>query len=207
MAVDNSTHLKRCSLCKEEKQLAAFSTHRQKKDGLSSWCKPCSVAKVKTYTDSAESRAKKKVYDAARTERLQEKLKQQARLRYEKKREIILNDVKAWAAANPEKRRAIAQGYKHRRRAVEKAGISGAELKAWKDAVLKKCYWCGVCCEKGGVVDHYYPLSKGGKHETSNLVLSCRSCNAKKAAKDPLEFAALIGKTISTTITPEMTVH
>lgn len=32
-------------------------------------------------------------------------------------------------------------------------------------------------------IDHIVPLSKGGKHEWSNVQLACRSCNSKKGAR------------------------
>lgn len=196
MAVDDSIHLKTCSQCRQAKARTEFSIHRQKKDGLSSWCKPCAVAKVRTYTDSPESRAKKKAYDAARTAQMKDAISNQGRARYLANRERALHNAERWKNENPEKRRAIAQSYKHRRRTVEKAGISGAEFRAWKEATPKVCYWCEVDCTKEPIVDHYQPLAKGGKHEIANLVMSCRPCNAKKAARDPLEFAASIGRAV-----------
>jgi 5-methylcytosine-specific restriction endonuclease McrA len=101
---------------------------------------------------------------------------------------------KEWREKNPEKRAAISQNYKHRRRSKEEGGISSADLLAWKRAQPKVCHWCGKNCAKGFTVDHYTPLAKGGKHEASNLVIACRPCNSKKNAKDPLEFAASVGR-------------
>ena len=33
-------------------------------------------------------------------------------------------------------------------------------------------------------LDHLQPRSKGGTHETTNLVTACRSCNSSRQAKD-----------------------
>ena len=33
--------MKACSHCREQKDLAEFPAHRQKRDGLSSWCRTC----------------------------------------------------------------------------------------------------------------------------------------------------------------------
>jgi 5-methylcytosine-specific restriction endonuclease McrA len=99
-----------------------------------------------------------------------------------------------WRAKNPEKRAAISQNYKHRRRAQEEGGISSADLLAWKKAQPKVCYWCGAKCAKNATVDHYQPLAKGGKHEADNLVIACRPCNLKKNAKPPEVFAASVGR-------------
>jgi hypothetical protein len=54
----------------------------------------------------------------------------------------------------------------------------------------KNCYWCNCKLEKDDThLDHFYPLSKGGKHTINNLVLSCSSCNLSKATKHPIDFA------------------
>jgi 5-methylcytosine-specific restriction endonuclease McrA len=132
----------------------------------------------------------KKRYDKLRQVRDRELLSAQGKKRYQQNRAARLVAAKEWFAKNPERRRSIAQSYKHRRRAQEQAGISGPELNAWKKAARKVCYWCGKKCEKGYCVDHYEPLSKGGKHEASNLVIACRSCNSRKSAKDPEQFRA-----------------
>ena len=38
------------------------------------------------------------------------------------------------------------------------------------------------------------PLSKGGEHTLTNLVVSCPTCNLQKNAKDPIEFANKLGR-------------
>ena len=43
------------------------------------------------------------------------------------------------------------------------------------------CYYCGVNIARGYQLDHVIPLSKGGLHDWSNIVLSCRTCNARKS--------------------------
>lgn len=106
----------------------------------------------------------------------------------------ILEQAKEWARANREKRRAIADNYKHRRRAWTEGGVSTIELYQWKRSQKKVCYWCNANCRAEYHVDHYVPLSKGGAHEIDNLVIACPSCNHRKSAKDPLEFAAEVGK-------------
>ena len=185
---------KTCTLCNAEKPLGQFSIHRQKKDGLSGWCKPCSVEKVRSYTANPEAKQKKRDYDADRVARLRDKLTRQRRALYVKNRERRIAYAKLWAAENAEKRRVVSQNYKHRRRAVEASGVKFKDLMEWKAAQKKVCAWCGVHCGTGYVVDHYQPLAKGGAHELSNLVISCRSCNAKKSARDPYEFANSVGR-------------
>lgn len=43
---------------------------------------------------------------------------------------------------------------------------------------------CGYCAKPGaGTIDHIVPRSLGGCHTWENVVLACRSCNAKKGSR------------------------
>lgn len=74
-----------------------------------------------------------------------------------------------------------------RRREICKAsGITAEELRLHYDRMHGCCVYCGlpvaarfsVSDPKG--FDHVVPLSKGGKHELSNLVVCCHRCNSQK---------------------------
>lgn len=93
-----------------------------------------------------------------------------------------------------EKRSAIGIAYSARRRSQDAGGISTADLAKWKSAQPKCCYWCSNKRAKEYTVDHYVPLSKGGRHIIGNLVIACRPCNVRKNAKDPLDFAREVGR-------------
>lgn len=127
---------------------------------------------------------------------------------YEKNKDIINIKHKDYAIKNKDKLDEYRKIYRktpmgvassknkqHKRRAHKKQGdIKTKELlKLQQNA--KVCYWCNESL-KGRVVhvDHYDPISKGGLHTLSNLVVTCQSCNNKKHAKDPLIFANSIGK-------------
>lgn len=190
MADSDSTHLKQCTLCRCLKSRSEFDSHRQKRDGLNSWCKPCARQKQIAQRDKTPGwHAHKKAYDAARYSQQSDRIKERAAERYKRTREQQIAYSASWAAANPEKRRAISGNYKHKRRAVESGGASYSEVQRWKAAQPQVCFWCKATgCKL--VLDHYFPLSRGGAHETSNFVLSCRSCNARKSAKPPEQFAS-----------------
>jgi 5-methylcytosine-specific restriction endonuclease McrA len=149
-------------------------------------CLQCAAAQA-----SSEA---KKAYDAAYLERNRARILERSRAYHAADPARAARQAKAWAQKNPEKRRAIADNYKHRRRAQEDVGMSSVEYMLWKKAQPKVCHWCGVKCEKRFEVDHYVALSKGGAHVASNLVIACRSCNARKHARDPLEFAQSVGR-------------
>src|SRR5690606_23515424 len=101
---------------------------------------------------------------------------------------------KDWSKRNPEIRSIISRSYKARRRIIEKGGDSTKEIYQWVKNQDKVCYWCGIYCENSYHIDHYNPLSRGGSHTIGNLVISCPSCNLKKNAKDPYEFAKQVGR-------------
>jgi len=88
---------------------------------------------------------------------------------------------------SPHKRRAN----EHRRRVRETS-----QLGDWKpeyEALLLQeqhgcCYYCQIPFQPNYDLEHKIPLSRGGMHDISNIVLSCRSCNVKKGIKTDEEF-------------------
>lgn len=200
---------KTCCRCECEKPASEFYKNCRTSDGLRSQCKPCTQeinrASVKRHHEKRkaekreEYRRKKgtpeyeayvKAYQAATRDEKREYDRRYRRANLERCRENSL----AWVRRNPEKRAATVRSYTARRRSWEGGGIGGAELAEWTAAQKKVCYWCGVKCPTGFHVDHYEPLSRGGRHETSNLVIACGPCNLRKNAKDPLDFAQEVGR-------------
>ena len=63
-------------------------------------------------------------------------------------------------------------------------------------AVIKRLYSAARRCpdyrcrlnKKNRSLDHIYPLSLGGAHSLLNIQVMCRSCNAKKHARPPLQL-------------------
>lgn len=185
---------KQCRCCKRELPRSDFFARASNKDGLYSYCRACNIIKVQAYQRRPEIKARKREYDRERVARLKDDLAAKARERYKVTREQKLENARRWSELNPEKRKAISQSYKHRRRSIERQGMSGRQLADWKREQTKVCHWCGAKCARAYHVDHYVPLSKGGKHEAENLVIACRDCNYRKHAKDPLDFAREVGR-------------
>lgn len=152
----------------------------------SSNCLECSTIKAAS--------EEKKEYDKIYQEENKDKIQARSKAYHARTSDQRMITAKAWARKNPEKRRAISSAYKHRRRAIEKAGSTTAELREWEASANKDCYWCGKKKLKKYHVDHYQPLSKGGAHTVSNLVIACPRCNLTKSAKDPYLFAQSIGR-------------
>lgn len=83
-----------------------------------------------------------------------------------------------------------------RSRAVE-AGIN-IKRSDWR--ALIDFFETGVClyCKTYGhklTMDHWIPVSLGGKTEVGNLIPCCKSCNSRKSNKHPDEWMKIIGET------------
>ncbi|HHJ1495590.1 TPA: HNH endonuclease [Pseudomonas aeruginosa] len=136
----------------------------------------------------------KKAYDKRYQVLNKDRIEKRTRVYREANREKLIARAKKWAANNPEKRKIISKNNKAKRRAIEGNGLTFSELSAWEKAAPKVCHWCSKSCKSRYHIDHYQPLSKGGLHEISNLVIACPTCNLRKSAKDPYEFAASMGR-------------
>ena len=66
--------------------------------------------------------------------------------------------------------------------------LEGWEVRAY--LLLKYEYRCMYCGKKNVPfeIDHQVPLSRGGTHRVSNLVLSCHDCNQAKGNQTACEF-------------------
>lgn len=99
---------------------------------------------------------------------------------------------KAWAQANPEKRTATAN-----KRRARLTGAGGSYTAADVAAILKaqrgRCGYCRASLKAGYEVDHITSIARGGNNDRSNIQLLCESCNRRKHALDPIEFAQRLG--------------
>jgi 5-methylcytosine-specific restriction endonuclease McrA len=72
------------------------------------------------------------------------------------------------------------------RKSKSKAQSDGTVTKAAAEKLysVRECAYCGNRIpRKNRTLDHVVPLSKGGRHSVSNLVMACRSCNSAKGAR------------------------
>lgn len=47
-----------------------------------------------------------------------------------------------------------------------------------------QCVYCKKDCFSDPTIDHVIPVCQGGINDIDNLVVACRSCNAKKGGKE-----------------------
>ena len=67
--------------------------------------------------------------------------------------------------------------------------VTGSELQAlWR--ADSQCRYCRIeLAWREWTVDHAVPFSRGGANTIDNIVMACQSCNSRKAAGMPHEYA------------------
>lgn len=213
--------MKTCTKCKIEKPKTEFSKDLKRQDGLQYHCKECyRVYRVENYERIISQKREyqlansEKISEISRASRIKNREKRNARrreayaksneqllaIRREKdsnNREELAARQRAYRAANPEK---LAQ-HNRNRRASKKRAVGKHTASDVSNIFLAQrglCASCKVALLKSGKnkfhVDHIVPLSKGGDNDKYNIQCLCPTCNVRKNAKDPIEWANQNGK-------------
>lgn len=208
MSTDSTTNLKRCSKkenCTHPEQtndgwlpatIEYFCNDKKTKDGFRCYCRYChrKVGNEWTNNNPEKSRSvSKKSYEKNKEKNQRRSLNyyhdnKQDRLGYNRvyRQENTpkeTNRNKKYRRTHPE-----ITANKSRNRRARKNGNGGShtvddiinQLKSQKH----RCYWCNKNLQTRKYhVDHVIPLSKGGKNDPSNIVISCPICNLTKGDK------------------------
>lgn len=129
--------------------------------------------------------AKNHLYRQSHLDRLHEK----DRLYYEKNKDKIKQNIRAYALEHPE----IAQRHQKRRRIFKamtvKSDVTYENCKRLLETYNHSCAYClRPLTAANKTFDHMRPVTKGGLHLMDNLVPCCRSCNSRKQNKTLLEM-------------------
>lgn len=206
-----------CSKCNETKYFKDFNTSKRNRDGYVGSCRSCQ--KQYFYENRDILRLKQKQYRELNKDRIAENKKKwhfnnrdsilkhkreyhhknkdvinlKSKQFYEKNKDEQLKKRKIYAKTQIGK--SVHRNKEHKRRSKTKQGDVTAQQLLELQQNAKVCYWCNASLKNKKVhIDHYVPLSKGGEHTLSNLVVSCDKCNLRKNAKDPIIFANSMGK-------------
>lgn len=161
------------SIAKKERDKKHYANHRKK-----------IIGRMKNYY--AENREaileRVKEYRAKHREEISEYHKEY----YAINRDRIINYVRDWIKVRPEKHNQYARQHRARKR---NAGGDGVTAEQWEQIQKDYCYLCVYCGQKKPLeMDHIVPLSKGGHHDTDNIVPACKSCNSSKSDSSLLMF-------------------
>ena len=153
------------------------------------------VACCKEYAARVRATEPHRVAQAKETYRAKhpERVLQQARETYERRKEAANASHREWLAANPLKRRE----HEAKRRAIKKASLTEHYTTADVNRLLRQqrhcCVYCRTSIRKSFHVDHVVALSKGGDNSARNIQLLCQPCNQRKFTRHPVDFALSIG--------------
>lgn len=195
--------MKSCADCKLHFPLTEFYSYSN--GSPRPHCKPCHKLRSQRYAKEhrAQRRATyKKWYDNHPEERSAAWARKYSvhrtqilswhAARYERDPAAVLKRNKTYRTT--ERGRLVNRMVSKRRRArkanAECVHISLTELQALHVRFDGMCAWCP---SHGTTLDHVVPLARGGMHAIGNLVPCCSSCNSKKNARDPQDWAALAG--------------
>lgn len=178
--------MKACTKCKVEKPFTEFSKDSRSKSRLQCKCKSCAAAYQAQNREKLS--AKQSQYYSANRDK---KARYNAAYNAANRKSIAVSNA-AWAAANQEKCSAIDRNRRARKRSAE-GKHSTADVRNIFTAQRGLCANCKTKLFKSGKkimhVDHIVPLARGGANDKYNLQCLCPSCNLRKSAKDPINWA------------------
>ena len=167
-----------CKYCGETKDISLFDKDKNMSDGYKLRCKECRREYRREFW---------KTHTRIRYGKEREK-ESNKKYREKHKEEIRLLNIK-WRKENPELVKIQKMKNSAKRRAAKRNTIISATTVEINELIKNSnniCFWCDEDISNGDMqLDHVYPLSKGGGHTISNLVISCSVCNGRKNAKDP----------------------
>jgi 5-methylcytosine-specific restriction endonuclease McrA len=195
----NTTHeiFQVCKICKQEKPRGQFYRHAGRKSGIATECKICDKKRAKDWV--AKNRARQRKIANAWKNRNKDKISSSAKRRRAQRlaEDPKLREKQAAAArrnraANPIAYRLHGHNASAKRREwkSQSGGTGFTKTDVEKKLLYQKnkCWWCSKRLKKYHI-DHLIPLSRGGPHDASNIVLTCPPCNLQKSARMPSEFA------------------
>lgn len=181
----------RCAVCEDEYQREWRAKNRDKWNAYALAGYHRNPGKQK----ARQQRNRDKIREQVRANRRAdpEKFKEAGRQWRAKNKEKWAAYWKAWATANPDKVVALAHKKRARKRAAEGTHSANDVADIFK-AQRGRCAYCrNKLKNREWHVDHKTALSKGGTNDRTNLQICCPSCNTKKHAKDPVDFAREMG--------------
>ncbi len=198
--------VKCCKKCGVEKSIAEFHRDASRKNGLYPYCKPCqnTCNAISAIIHRERKLARQAIYDSERREERRayfanyrannkEKVRASHAADYISHKDARLTKGAAYAATHREQRNANYHRYRSR-----KLGNGGShtaqQILSLLEKQIGKCAFCKKDIRKGYEIDHITPLLRNGSNDISNLQLLCQSCNRRKSAKDPFEFAKQNGR-------------
>jgi 5-methylcytosine-specific restriction endonuclease McrA len=187
-----------CPKCKIEKGILEFHKSLKRRLGVSHYCKDCCKSYRKNYYQVNQQKAKddskmwyeanraraairNKIYKDIHKAHYDRYFKEHYRVNSKRIKERIRIHSKTLAGR-------ISQQLSEGKRRARKNGTNGNYTrKEWLELKQFYNYRCPACKRKEPeiqlTIDHIVPLSKGGRHNATNIQPLCFSCNSRKNIK------------------------
>ncbi len=107
-------------------------------------------------------------------------------------REKVRKNHRRWSRANSGKVLANTRNQRARRQSAPGKHTAN-DIQEIYNRQSGLCIYCKCNLKNKYHVDHIVALINGGGNDKSNLQITCQSCNHRKHAKDPIDFAREIG--------------
>ena len=184
--VDNK---RRCSKCKNVKELSLFTKDKKCNNGYSRKCKECTYKSPSRINNKKYIKEYKKSWYSKNREKILKRRKEyykknhvqikKYQFEYNKiNKDKVAKRIKEWHKNNPH----VGIASSHKRRILSKSnGINDLTSSQIKEIRKKPCFACGNT--KDITIDHIIPLIRGGQNTYSNCMPLCRSCNSSKQSK------------------------
>ena len=169
-----------CIKCKQLKNKTEFPRHKASTYGIEKKCKNCKKEDRKIYNDSNKDKIKK----YANEYRLNNKNEiSDYNRNYAMINRADITDRQRQYRNTPKGKAVALADCSNRTMALRDGDVTTIQMQTLIEN-SKNCFYCKIELSSFHV-DHYIPISKGGRHTISNLVISCPKCNLKKGNKLP----------------------
>lgn len=172
---------KTCYTCKIAKPINEFGIHRNRSDGIDSYCLEC--------RRKARAAYRQRCKDAIKSQQAANyKNNRNARLTYAKQNakpyDSEMAEIrKRWRNKN----KALMAAYQRARTAAKKGnGRYAITRKDLQKLYAQPCIYCGS--KQNIEIDHVIPIARGGTHGIGNLTSACRKCNRSRQDKLIMEW-------------------
>lgn len=204
---------KYCPKCGKYKSPDEFGKHKSRWDGLQPYCKLCGVLVNKERLENLpevrakylDERSSNRISKYGSEETLAMTMEEYRQYNAKRRRETEKIRSREDYRKNPEKHKGWSKRWKQTD--TGKASIRLSKLRSHKTRKLAYVYWakeedfyireafnhkCAYCEADGKLeLEHFIPISKGGKSIPGNLLYACKECNhgvGGKHRKHPLDW-------------------